>query len=164
LTGLTAEGRPDAGRPITEVSGERIRRVHRRMVKMGRAITPDSRPEQYHELRKQGKELRYLLELFALPLHDADVVKPMIRALKGLQDVLGTHQDRDVQVQTLKELGEQVAVEPGGPAALMAMGALLERLEAEAQSARDQFAERFAEFASDAQRELVDTTFKPPAR
>jgi CHAD domain-containing protein len=163
LTGLSQEGRPDAGRAITELSGERILRVHRRMVKMGRGITNDSKPEEYHELRKKGKELRYLLELFAVPLYDADVVKPMIRALKGLQDVLGTHQDRDVQAQTLKHLGESVAAQPGGTAALMAMGALLERLEAEAQAARDQFASSFAEFASDAQRKLVDNTFNSSA-
>jgi CHAD domain-containing protein len=134
------------------------------MVKMGRAITADSEPEDYHELRKKGKELRYLLELFAAPLYDPGTVKPLIRALKGLQDVLGVHQDRDVQALMLKRLGEDVAVQPGGTPALMAMGALLERLEAEAQTAREQFADSFSEFASDAQRKLVDGTFKRTAR
>ena len=164
LTGLPEIDRPDAARPIVAVAGERIWRVHRRMVKMGRAISEDSEPEEYHELRKQGKELRYLLELFAVPLYDADVVRPLIRALKGLQDVLGVHQDRDVQVITLKRLGEHVAAQPGGPAALMAMGALLERLEREAQDARNHFAARFSEFASEAQCKLVDETFKSAAR
>ena len=68
-----SRARPNArmrARPIGELAAERIRKVHRRMVKMGRAITPDSPPEQYHELRKKGKELRYLLELFATPLFD----------------------------------------------------------------------------------------------
>jgi CHAD domain-containing protein len=161
LTGLPEQERPDAVRPILDVAGERIWKLHRRMVKMGRSITADSEPEEYHELRKQGKELRYLLELFAAPLYDVNVVRPLIRALKGLQDVLGVHQDRDVQVTTLKRLGEQVAAQPGGAAALMAMGALLDRLEAEAHDARGHFAESFAEFASDAQCKLVDETFKP---
>lgn len=163
LTGLAQEGRSDAARPISEVTGERIWRLHRRMVKMGRAIKPNSHPGEYHELRKKGKELRYMLELFATPLYDADVVKPLIKALKGLQDVLGVHQDRDVQAVMLKRLGEQVAQQPGGTAALMAMGALLERIEKEADAARGQFASSFAEFASDAQRKLVAETFKRSA-
>ena len=60
--------RPDAARPIAEVSGERIRKVYRRMLRMGDAIEPSSPAEDYHELRKKGKELRYLLELFGVAL------------------------------------------------------------------------------------------------
>ncbi len=70
----------------------------------GARSTP-TRPREYHELRKKGKELRYLLELFAEPLYDASVVKPLVKALKGLQDVLGRHQDREVQIEMLKEIG-----------------------------------------------------------
>ncbi len=58
------DDRPAATMPIGELAGERIRKVYRRMVQMGRAIDDSSPPEAYHELRKKGKELRYLLELF----------------------------------------------------------------------------------------------------
>ena len=119
---------PMRGKPIGELAGERIVKVYRRMVKMGDAIDGSSPPEQYHELRKKGKELRYLLELFGVPLADGEVVKAMIRSLKGLQDVLGRHQDREVQAATLRSLREEVAALPGGSAALMAMGLLVERL------------------------------------
>ena len=65
-----ADGRPSRRRaPIGELAGERIRKVYRRMVKMGRAIDGASPAEDYHELRKKGKELRYLLELFGAPLY-----------------------------------------------------------------------------------------------
>jgi hypothetical protein len=73
--------------------------------------------------------------------------------------VLGTHQDRDVQIQTLRKLGDHVLAQAGGGAALLAMGALVERLEADAQKAREQFAASFQEFASEAQCELVSSTF-----
>ncbi len=129
------------------------------MVKMGRAITPDSRPEQYHELRKKGKELRYLLELFATALFDQDVVKPTIKTLKSLQDVLGLHQDREVQIEMLKELGRELVSRPGGAEVLMAIGTLVDRLEADAHTARNHFASAFAEFASDAQCKLVAQAF-----
>ena len=57
------------------------------MVRDGRAIDDESPPESLHDLRKRGKELRYLLELFG-SLFPPSVVKPMVSALKGLQDVL----------------------------------------------------------------------------
>jgi CHAD domain-containing protein len=147
--------RPDAARPIGEVAGERIRKVYRQMVRMGDAIDESSPAEDYHELRKKGKELRYLLELFGAPLYPGEVVKPMIKTLKGLQDVLGRHQDREVQVALLRSLGPEV----GEPGALMAMGALIGRLADDERAARAEFAGRFAEFASKEQRRLVKETF-----
>jgi CHAD domain-containing protein len=162
LEQLADDERPDAARPIEQVTGGRIRRVYRKMVKMGRAIDADSPPEEYHELRKKGKELRYLLELFAQPIHDPAIVKPMVKTLKGLQDVLGHHQDREVQMTMLRGLRDAVAAQPGGPAALMAMGVLIERLEEDAAASRAEFAERFSAFAAREQRALVRRTFPAP--
>jgi CHAD domain-containing protein len=151
--------RPDAARPIGEVSGERIRKVYRRMVKMGEAIDLSSPAEAYHELRKKGKELRYLLELFGLPLYPEEVAKPMIKTLKALQDVLGRHQDREVQISLLRALAPEVGAASGGEAALMAIGALVARLGEDERAARGEFAGRFAEFSSREQRRLVKETF-----
>jgi CHAD domain-containing protein len=159
LVTLPVADRPDAMRPIGELSGERIVKVYRRMLKMGSAIDDGSPSESLHELRKQGKELRYLLELFGLALHPGDVVKPLVRALKSLQDTLGRHQDRDVQITTLRSLRDDVASVPGGPGALMAMGVLLEHLGEDERAARAEFAERFAAFAASEQRKLVRETF-----
>jgi CHAD domain-containing protein len=130
------------------------------MVRMGEAIDRSSPAEDYHELRKQGKELRYLLELFATPLYPEEVVKPMVRNLKALQDTLGRHQDREIQVAMLRSLGDDVAVQENGAAGLMAMGMLVERLEADLVAARAEFAARFAAFAAKAQRSLVRDTFR----
>jgi CHAD domain-containing protein len=130
------------------------------MVRMGRAIDAESPPDAYHDLRKQGKELRYLLELFGAPLYLAEVVKPMTKVLKSFQDVLGRHQDREVQAAMLRSFSDAVAAQPNGADGLMAMGRLIERLEEQAAAARDEFAERFAEFSSGAQRKLVRDTFR----
>jgi CHAD domain-containing protein len=151
--------RPHAHRPIGEYSSLRISKMYRRMVKMGQAIEPGSPPQEFHELRKKGKELRYLLELFGQPLHDSDVVKPMIKTLKSLQDVLGHHQDLKVQMVTLRSLADEVAALPGGPRALIATGALTSRLEQDAVQTRHEFAEVFKEFAAKKQRKLVKHTF-----
>ena len=58
-------------------------------------------------------------------------------------------------------LRDELATEPGGPAALMAAGAALDELVAEQQAAREEFADRFAAFADKQQRKLVRDAFPP---
>ena len=153
--------RADGARPIEAVAGARIRTVYRRMVRDGSRIDDDSPPESLHELRKRGKELRYLLELFGSPF-PADVVKPMVSTLKDLQEVLGRFQDRAVQVELLDEVRDELAAQPDGPAALMAAGALRDALVHDQEAARGEFAARFAEFAAKPQRRLVRDAFPAP--
>jgi CHAD domain-containing protein len=114
--------------------------------------------EALHDLRKQGKELRYLLEFFS-SLYPAEVHKPMVSSLKALQDVLGRFQDREVQALELRSVGDDVATLDGGAAALMAMGVLVQRLAGDQEHARAEFAERFEAFAAKDQRKLVKQTF-----
>ncbi|HET8979361.1 MAG TPA: CHAD domain-containing protein [Solirubrobacteraceae bacterium] len=153
------DDRPLAGVPIGEAAGERIRTVYRRIVHMGRRIEISSPAAEYHELRKKAKELRYLLELFGVKLFDAEHVGSMVKALKSLQDVLGRHQDREVQMAMLHSTAGEVATLPGGAAACMAMGVLVDRLERDEGRAREEFGERFDTFASHEQRALVKHTF-----
>jgi CHAD domain-containing protein len=149
---LAAE--PGATAPIETVAADRIRRVYRRMVRDGLAIDEQSPAESLHDLRKRGKELRYLLELFG-GLFPGAVVKPMVASLKALQDVLGRFQDRAVQAELMRELGGELGDAP----ALMALGVLVEELEADQRLARDEFAGRFEAFAAKSQRKLVRATF-----
>ncbi len=159
LPSMPVADRPDAKRPIGQLAGGRIVKVYKRMVKMGDAIDSSSPAEAYHELRKKGKELRYLLELFASPLYPNKVVKPMVKSLKALQDVLGRHQDRQVQQAMLRSLAGELAELPDHAPTLMAVGVLLASLDQDARAAREQFAERFEAFGSKAQRALVKDTF-----
>ncbi len=152
-----AEG-PDAAVPIEVLAADRIRRVYRRMVRDGSAIDDDSPAEALHDLRKRGKELRYLLEMFG-GLFDPDVVKPMVATLKDLQDVLGHFQDTAVQSDELRGLGHDLAAEPGGPAALIALGPVLDALLAGQRGARARFADRFATFAAPKRQALVRDAF-----
>ena len=84
----------------------------------------------------------------------------MVKTLKDLQDVLGRFQDRAVQIELLRELRDELAAEPGGPAALIALGPALDALVADQQAARDEFAERFARLRRPKQqRKLVRDAF-----
>ena len=79
----------------------------------------------------------------------------MVKTLKALQDVLGSHQDREVQAAMLRALAADVP----RPETLLAMGALVQRLAADEVEAREEFAARFDVFASRKQRRLVKETF-----
>lgn len=160
LVELPTSDRPGATRSIGELSSRRIRLVYKRIVRMGRAIGPNSPPDAYHELRKTGKELRYMLELFGTKLHDPEVVAPMVGSLKALQDTLGRHQDREVQKLMLQSLVDEVASLSRGPRAVMAMGILIDRLTIDEAAAREEFAQRFGTFASAKQRRLVTRAFR----
>jgi CHAD domain-containing protein len=159
LVTLPEDDRPRAAHPIDEVAGRRIRRVYRRMIDHGSAIDAESPAEALHDLRKTGKELRYLLEFFAA-LYPREVVKPMIKTLKALQDVLGRHQDRATQIALLRSSRDDLAAMPDGPAALMAVGLLLDHLDRDQAAARDEFADCFAAFAARKQQTLVRETFR----
>ncbi|MGI8715838.1 MAG: CHAD domain-containing protein [Solirubrobacteraceae bacterium] len=160
LLEMPRDDRPAAARPLGRVVGKRIGKVYGQVITLGEAIDESSAAPDYHELRKKGKELRYLLELFALKLFDDDVVAPAISTLKGVQDLLGRHQDREVQTAMLRSLAEEVATLPGGPAACMAMGVLVDRLTADELAARRECGERFAELGSASQRTLFRDTFQ----
>jgi CHAD domain-containing protein len=153
-----AGDRPDAARRIDAVAGAQIEAVYVRMLKAGAAIGHETPAEDLHDLRKRGKELRYLLELFG-GLHPGGVARRMVGSLKALQDALGRFQDRQVQAAMLRSLGDEVAALDGGASALMTMGLLVERLEEQQAEARGEFAERFARFAADPGRALVRETF-----
>jgi CHAD domain-containing protein len=149
--------RPAAGIPIERLAGDRILAVERQMIKLGRAIGPQSAPEAYHSLRKQGKELRYLLELFGLELGEREQLAASLGALKELQDVLGRHQDREIQAHALREMADEVAALPGGAQALLALGRLLGALAADAAAARGEFTAVFSAFAAKPQRAALRT-------
>jgi len=156
LVELPLEDRPDAARTIADVCGERIAKVYRRIVAMGEAISDSSPAEDFHELRKKGKELRYLLELFGLQLFDADVVGPLVDSLKQLQELLGRHQDREVQIAMVRSLTDEVAPRPGGGPACLAMGTLVARLRDDELAARRAFADSFSELAAADRRAAVN--------
>jgi CHAD domain-containing protein len=159
LPSLPIHDRQEAVMGIEELASRRIRRVYRQMVRMGSAIGEESPAESLHDLRKKGKELRYLLEFFS-PLYPGKVTKPMVKRLKALQDTLGRFQDREVQAAMIRGLRTELIGRSDGSAALMAMGVLVERLDEHQRDARAEFAERFGDFAAAEQQAVVKETFR----
>ena len=138
----------NAARPVKAVADARIWRLFRRIVEAGRAMGEGATPEQLHELRKDCKKLRYLMEFFAA-LHVPEALDPLTEALKDLLDILGEHQDLAVQAQHLEDFAEQMAAKGRAPTrTLLALGALVGRLMECRAAARAEYAAAFAAFAA----------------
>jgi CHAD domain-containing protein len=154
-----------AGRPLGKVVAKRVARDHTALVDDGRLIGPDTPPEQVHDLRKDAKKLRYLVECFASLLPDKPR-KKYVRHLKALQENLGAHQDADVHLALLHSVTVELDRTAAGPAAtgqaatrvdtLVAIGQLIERLDQSRIAARAEFAERFADYDSPATHRALD--------
>jgi CHAD domain-containing protein len=154
------------------LAAERTGRATAQLLRRGAAIAATSPAESLHDLRKRGKELRYLLEFFA-PIFDAAVYRSVISDLKKLQDCLGDFQDSEVQRDEIGVLAQAMLRDsaPQGAArgaaqgpslaalapTLLAMGEISARLAVLQQAARADFTDRFARFASPAsQRRIHD--------
>ena len=133
-----------------QVAGQRIALAQRRALRAGQRITAASAPVELHELRKDCKELRYVIELFG-SLHDPELRWQAVRELKALQDCLGEFQDAEVQRTEIHVFAEKMLAERAAPAAtLLAMGEIAAGLARRQHAARADFDSRFAAFASTA--------------
>lgn len=133
---------------FAEAAGADIWRLYRKMVRQGRKIGPDSPAEVLHELRKDGKELRYLIEFFDMTTPDHEALN-LLRQLRRLQTVLGDHQDFEVQADTLLQFGKQLGLGRSRfYKTFLALGILAGRLNALQADARDKFAACFEKFSS----------------
>ncbi len=90
--GPGADIRPRFGTlTVTAAAGRYIDAAVRKLIARGDQLGPVSTVEQFHDLRKRAKRLRYMLELFQEV--QLDKWSLLIKRLERLQDILGDHQD-----------------------------------------------------------------------
>jgi len=155
---------PKADQPIRAVAAKRIHRTYDRVLSQGLAIGPDTPAEALHELRKDCKKLRYLIEFFQ-SLFGKEKVRHLVKALKVLLDNLGEFQDREVQAQKLREFAHLMVKEGNAPPdTLLAMGMLVEQLVQQQRHARLEFADKFASFAEEQVRAEFEELFAKPGK
>jgi CHAD domain-containing protein len=146
----------DGVRPtIGAVAADRVAHLHARLLRDGRAIGPDTHADRLHDLRKDAKKLRYMLECFA----DAFPAKPrqrFVRHLKALQDNLGEHQDAEVHLEQLGALARDLPRTTVGADTLVAMEHLTGHLDERRQRERDRFADEFGAFDTKANQKTLD--------
>ncbi len=113
-----------ANEPITAVAPDLISRRYKKWRKAGKHLSEESPPEEYHELRKEGKRLRYALE-FLTDVYGEKPTGKLVKPLKELQDGLGRHQDLIVAAELLENVAADARRLP--PRTAFAMGSLSER-------------------------------------
>ena len=96
-----------AARPVLASAGRRIVRRHRRLLRRGAGVGADSPAEDLHRVRKDAKELRYLLEFFRPVLPEGSAAAA-IRSLKDLQDLLGLSDWQPAFAPPLTTLGPEL--------------------------------------------------------
>ncbi|MET0026822.1 MAG: CHAD domain-containing protein [Candidatus Thiodiazotropha sp.] len=138
---------PNAKVPAAELADRRIGKLYSKILQQGAAIGPNSPGEQMHELRKQCKKLRYMMEFFQ-SLYPKPEIRHLIKLLKVLLDNLGEFQDLEVQAHSLEGFGSEMLKEGAPASALMAMGILVGKLYEKQALTRRAFAQLFTEFSS----------------
>ncbi len=159
LTFLTADDSPLFGessrKSCRALADKTIGKRFNAFLRDGSAITDDSPDSEIHNLRIQGKKLRYLLEFFR-SLYDEKYLEQFVKQLKKLQDNLGDFNDLSVQEEMLgarlDELGtdDQRVLRQAA-----ALGGLLTVQAKKRVALRDQFAATFAAFSSSPNQELL---------
>jgi CHAD domain-containing protein len=144
-----------ADRRLGRVVRQRVRKAQGRLIGDGRTIGPDTPAERLHDLRKDAKKVRYLLECFGSVL-PPEATKAYVKRLKALQNNLGEHQDAEVHVALIREVSQELHRGGVEPDTLVAIGQLTERLEQVRIASRVEFAERFAAYDSTATEEALD--------
>lgn len=156
LAALTGEGigsGPDGERPIGDLVTEALSAQHRRILRRGRKIRPDSPDALFHALRIDCKKLRYLLE-FSASLFSEKEVKRLLDHLKDLQENLGSFNDLSIQkvfflsrLKVLEGREQQLSL-----AEAAALGGLLTAFEREQEACRREFFFFFETFVADSRR------------
>jgi CHAD domain-containing protein len=92
----------DIGPPFREFAQQQF---HTLLLSFHQMVLADPvQPAELHQLRIQGKRLRYALEIF-IPCFPEWFREHLYPALEQLQELLGTIQDATVGTERLKELG-----------------------------------------------------------
>ena len=137
---------PHGPMALRAVGTHALHAAARRVRRRGRRIAFDAPAQAYHNLRKDCKRLRYLIDTFESVM-DVDGLARATRRLKALQEVLGEHQDLDVHRAALQRLYEATARDgAAGAGSAAAMHRLLAELDARSAAARARFACEFEAF------------------
>lgn len=144
-----------------ESANATLRRLYRRLLRNGTRCGVGTYSPVLHELRKDGKKLRYVLEAYRT-LYPAAETDRIVRRLRKLQGVLGDIVDCHVQREWLRawqhELLARADTDPSAAVAMTALGEHLDRLETSAQQG---FMHRFGQFAAAPVHEAMAVLLEP---
>jgi CHAD domain-containing protein len=151
---------PKAAKPIKSLADARIWKAYKRVITQGSAIDGDSPPGQLHDMRKDCKTLRYLIEFFS-SLYPAKKLKRALSVLKRLQDNLGEFQDYHIHIALLDEtrlalIASKLVERPADEATMNIIMALAKHQAV----CRKRFHKCFLDFSNEAHQRLFKSLFR----
>jgi CHAD domain-containing protein len=149
---LDGERPSDARHPVGRVVAKRIEREDRRLVAHGRRITATSPSDAVHRLRKDAKQLRYLLDAFG-SLASSSHRDAYLAELKTLQDRLGALQDATVHRIELDDVAAELRTAP--QATFDALAAMADVLDDHCLALRSELVEALDVFDGKATRRAI---------
>lgn len=133
---------------VKEYASEILLYEFNRIIKLGKMVKPKSNDEKFHDVRKECKKLRYLLEFF-ITLFEPTQMKIFIFSLKKLQDVLGVFNDVSVQRENLYNLlNSNIKIVKENRKLSAAIGGAISTLQNIQIEKRNQFFESFDNFSN----------------
>lgn len=133
------------GVSVAEGAELHINRMLKKILRRGRRIGKDSPPESLHRLRIDGKRLRYLLEFFGNA--NPEQWRPLTKATKQLQNLLGEYQDACVARDRVAEYAHAAPTpKKNARDAFIALGRLMQREEERMTRSRSEFANAWKRF------------------
>lgn len=148
----------EARQPVLPLARSLIRHRYRKASGAGAVLMQESPDAELHRLRIQCKKLRYQLEFFAALFPRGDI-KQLIKALKGLQDNLGAHQDLCVLLESLPGYAEKLNGGERAAKARSALESLTAYLQQHKRVVRDDFSAAWARFAQQAHQDRFSKLF-----
>jgi CHAD domain-containing protein len=124
-----------------------IAKRNRKVLKFGRQVIVTGSDDLLHQLRIEGKKLRYLLEFFS-SLFKQEKMHYLIEKLKLLQDNLGEYNDLAIQQERLFDAAiEIIPRNRTDKNSVLALGILIGKLNEKQQVNKNQFAKIFSMYA-----------------
>jgi CHAD domain-containing protein len=132
---------------------------NKKVLKFGQQILTTGSDELLHQLRIEGKKLRYLLEFFN-SLFVQDKIYYLIEKLKILQENLGEFNDLIVQQERLIDSAREITPRSRtGKNAVLALGILIGKLNEKQQVIKKEFAKSFSGYADPKVQKIFDELF-----
>lgn len=140
---------------ILDIAKRVIRKRNGKILTLGEKILLNSDDKLLHQLRIEGKKLRYLLEFFS-SLFPKDRMQLLITKLKQLQDILGEFNDLCVQQDKLKDFAIYLSSGSNDNSeTILALGILIGKLNERKSEVKKSFTDNFINFAaSDTQKKI----------
>lgn len=147
---------------------DRVRTViwkrNRKVLEFGKNVFISASDELLHQLRIEGKKLRYLLEFFS-SLFPAVKMQFLIKKLKRLQDNLGEFNDLVLQQKRLKDAAQNISVKSkNNKETILSIGILIGKLNERQESVKDEFAKIFRMFSSKEVQKIYHELFYLPGK